>query len=82
MPRSPALTHFSKLIRFFFHPQEPLPEAEVDTWRQYLDFEELEFAKRQKDDVYRNQIFTLYERCLIPCALIPEFWLRVCLHRL
>ena len=58
-----------------------MPEAEVDTWRHYLDFEEAEFTKRAADDSYRNQIFTLYERCLIPCALIPEFWLRVCCQK-
>jgi hypothetical protein len=68
----------SKLSRYFFHPQEPLPEAEIETWRSYLDYEEAESTKRPMDDPYKNQIYALFERCLVPCANIPEFWLRVC----
>ncbi|KAJ4370642.1 hypothetical protein N0V83_005163 [Neocucurbitaria cava] len=53
--------------RAYFHVTE-VEDAELDNWRKYLDFEE-------KEGDFERTAF-LYERCLVACALYPEFWLR------
>lgn len=57
----------SEIKRPYFHVTE-LPQAELVTWRKYLDFEEIEGEF--------SRIIALYERCLTSCALYDEFWLR------
>jgi len=53
--------------RGYFHVTD-LEDAELENWRKYLDFEE-------KEGDFQRTCF-LYERCLVPCALYEEFWLR------
>jgi pre-mRNA-processing factor 39 len=53
--------------RGYFHVTD-LDNAELENWRKYLDFEE-------KEGDFQRTSF-LYERCLVPCALYEEFWLR------
>ncbi|KAL5731928.1 hypothetical protein ACHQM5_004605 [Ranunculus cassubicifolius] len=57
----------SHIRRPYFHVK-PLDICQLEIWHQYLDFAELhgDFDWTVK----------LYERCLIPCANYPEFWMR------
>jgi len=56
-----------EIKRPYFHVK-PLDQYQLKNWRKYLDFEE------SQGDFYR--IYTLYERCLVSCALYEEFWER------
>jgi len=56
-----------EIKRPYFHVK-PLDQYQLKNWRKYLDFEE------SQGDYYR--IYTLYERCLVSCALYEEFWER------
>lgn len=60
-------TYESEVKRPYFHVTE-LDHAQLENWRKYLDFEEVE------GDLTRA-IF-LYERCLVTCAFYDEFWFR------
>ncbi|KAI6779084.1 Pre-mRNA-processing factor-like protein [Emericellopsis cladophorae] len=60
-------TFESGVKRPYFHVTE-LEHPALQTWRDYLDFEEAE------GDAAR--IVCLYERCLTTCALYDEFWFR------
>ncbi|KAE8675132.1 Tetratricopeptide repeat (TPR)-like superfamily protein isoform 3 [Hibiscus syriacus] len=53
--------------RPYFHVR-PLNVPELENWHNYLDFMESE------GDI--NKVVKLYERCLIPCASYPEYWIR------
>ncbi|CAH1399621.1 unnamed protein product [Nezara viridula] len=53
--------------RPYFHVK-PLERCQLNTWREYLDFELAEGN--------RERIIILFERCLIACALYEEFWLK------
>ncbi|XP_059669215.1 pre-mRNA-processing factor 39-2 isoform X2 [Cornus florida] len=53
--------------RPYFHVK-PLDDNQLENWHHYLDFVEL-----QEDFDWAVK---LYERCLIPCANYPEFWMR------
>jgi len=55
--------------RNFFHAN-PLEEAQQAAWRSYLAFAETEW----REDTAR--ILRIYERCLVPCCVYPEFWIR------
>ncbi|KAJ3185594.1 hypothetical protein HDU87_000217 [Geranomyces variabilis] len=57
----------AEIKRPYFHVK-PLDEPQLINWRRYLDFEEGEGDQ--------DRIYTLYERCLVPCALYEEFWQR------
>ena len=60
-------TFESEIKRPYFHVTD-LDEGQLVNWRKYLDFEET-----QGD--YARTAF-LYERCLVTCANVEEFWLR------
>ncbi|KAL5997301.1 hypothetical protein ACLOJK_008231 [Asimina triloba] len=53
--------------RPYFHVKL-LDDVQLENWHHYLDFVEL-----QGDFDWAVK---LYERCLIPCANYPEFWIR------
>ena len=53
--------------RPYFHVK-PLDDAQLANWHAYLDNEE------RAGDV--SSVTRLYERCLVPCARYPSFWLR------
>ncbi|XP_057950326.1 pre-mRNA-processing factor 39-2 [Malania oleifera] len=53
--------------RPYFHIK-PLDDTQLENWHHYLDFIEM-----QGDFDWTVK---LYERCLIPCANYPEFWMR------
>lgn len=57
----------TSIQRPYFHVKS-LELSELENWHQYLDFIEMhgDFDWAVK----------LYERCLIPCANYPEFWMR------
>lgn len=59
---------FPQIKRPYFHVK-PLERCQLKNWQEYLDYE-----IEQGD---RERIITLFERCLIACALYEEFWLRV-----
>lgn len=60
-------TYESEIKRPYFHVTE-LDEGQLNNWKKYLDFEEIE------GDYSRTQF--LYERCLVTCAHYDEFWQR------
>ena len=53
--------------RLYFHVK-PLGQNDLTNWRNYLDYELIHGNV--------NSITVLFERCLIPCALYEEFWMR------
>ncbi|KAL8113173.1 uncharacterized protein LOC141667685 isoform X2 [Apium graveolens] len=53
--------------RPFFH-MKPLDDNHLASWHSYLDF-----IEKQEDF---DWIVKIYEKCLIPCANYPEFWMR------
>eukprot|EP00257_Ricinus_communis_P016717 XP_015574974.1 pre-mRNA-processing factor 39 isoform X2 [Ricinus communis] len=57
----------TRIKRPYFHVK-PLNASQLENWNCYLNFAELhgDFDWAVK----------LYERCLIPCANYPEFWMR------
>ncbi|KAK1309924.1 hypothetical protein QJS10_CPA08g01848 [Acorus calamus] len=57
----------SRIKRHYFHVV-PIDDKQLENWHQYLDF-----VEKQGDF---DWIVKLYERCLIPCANYPEFWIR------
>ncbi|KAK4421109.1 Pre-processing factor 39 [Sesamum alatum] len=57
----------AKIRRRYFYVT-PLDDDQLDNWHLYLDFIE----KQDNLDWAMN----VYERCLIPCANYPEFWMR------
>ncbi|XP_011085285.1 uncharacterized protein LOC105167319 isoform X3 [Sesamum indicum] len=57
----------AKIRRRYFYVT-PLDNDQLDNWHLYLDFIE----KQDNLDWTMN----VYERCLIPCANYPEFWMR------
>ncbi|PIN01252.1 mRNA processing protein [Handroanthus impetiginosus] len=57
----------TKIQRRYFHVT-PLGDDEISNWHLYLDFIE------KQDNL--DSAVKLYERCLIPCANYPEFWMR------
>lgn len=64
-----SLILYLQIKRPYFHVK-PLERCQLKNWQEYLDFE-----IEQGD---QERIITLFERCLIACALYEEFWLRVC----
>ncbi|KAL1567449.1 hypothetical protein AAHA92_02927 [Salvia divinorum] len=59
---------FESRIQRRFFDVTPLDDDQLINWHLYLDFIEKE------DNLDRTM--KLYERCLIPCACYPEFWIR------
>ncbi|MQL81630.1 hypothetical protein Taro_014096 [Colocasia esculenta] len=57
----------AQIWRPYFH-MKPLDEYQLQIWHQYLDFVDMQ------GDL--DWTVKLYERCLIPCASYPEFWVR------
>lgn len=57
----------SQISRPYFHVID-LEDSEKKVWDDYLDFQEA-----VGDD---KQTRVLYERCLVPCALYKQFWMR------
>ncbi|XP_028113670.1 uncharacterized protein LOC114311708 isoform X4 [Camellia sinensis] len=57
----------TNIQRPYFHVMA-LDENQLENWHCYLDFVEM-----QEDFDWAVK---LYERCLIPCAVYPEFWMR------
>ncbi|KAJ3709345.1 hypothetical protein LUZ61_013050 [Rhynchospora tenuis] len=57
----------SNITRHYFHVN-PLDDSQLQNWHQYLNF-----VETQGDF---DWMVKLYERCLIPCANYPEFWIR------
>ncbi|CAN6452909.1 unnamed protein product [Victoria cruziana] len=62
------IQHFEAGIRRPYFHVKPLDSSQLKNWHMYLDFVET------KTDF--DWIVKLYERCLIPCASYPEFWIR------
>ncbi|PSS02958.1 Pre-mRNA-processing factor like [Actinidia chinensis var. chinensis] len=57
----------NNIQRPYFHVL-PLDDNQLENWHRYLNF-----IERQEDFDWAVK---LYERCLIPCAIYPEFWMR------
>lgn len=58
----------ANLKRPYFHPQ-PIEDSELKVWNEYLTYME------SKSDS-NEEIFQLYERCLVTTALNPKIWIR------
>ncbi|KAK3435586.1 hypothetical protein EUGRSUZ_C00013 [Eucalyptus grandis] len=59
---------FESCIRRSYFHMKPLDDNQVENWHKYLDF-----VEKQEDF---DWVVKLYERCLIPAANYPEFWMR------
>eukprot|EP00897_Mesotaenium_endlicherianum_P007624 jgi/Mesen1/6890/ME000353S05909 len=66
--RDGKIREFEVLIKRPYFHVKPLDELQLANWQRYLDFIEKE------GDLAK--IINLYERCLIPCASYPEYWIR------
>ncbi|KAJ3012126.1 UNVERIFIED_CONTAM: hypothetical protein HDU68_001358 [Siphonaria sp. JEL0065] len=62
----------SEIKRPYFHIK-PMDETQLANWRKYLDFEEASVDSGASE---LARLYVLYERCMVPCALYEEFWLR------
>ena len=56
-----------KIRRTYFHFTRPNP-GQIANWYEYITYVET------KEDI--NQIIHLYERCLIPCNMCPDIWIK------
>ena len=54
--------------RPYFHVK-PLERSQLKNWQEYLNLEV------EQGDLRR--VLTLFERCMIACALYEEFWMKV-----
>jgi len=66
------LPYERQVKRYYFHVK-PMPERELQGWRNYLSFEE---AKLNDSPAAQARMVGLYERCVVSCAQYPEFWNR------
>ncbi|KAF5738297.1 hypothetical protein HS088_TW13G01193 [Tripterygium wilfordii] len=62
------ISFFERNIRRSYFHIKPLDVNQLENWHNYLNFIEV-----QGDFDWAAK---LYERCLIPCANYPEFWMR------
>jgi pre-mRNA-processing factor 39 len=62
---------FLQIKRPYFHVK-PLERGQLKNWKAYLEFE-IEHGQQLRID-------TLFERCLIACALYDEYWLLYAQH--
>ena len=63
--------------RLYFHVK-PLGQNDLQNWSRYLDYELIHgnVVATHASSHAQDSITVLFERCLIPCALYEEFWLR------
>ncbi|XP_078431138.1 pre-mRNA-processing factor 39-2-like isoform X2 [Wolffia australiana] len=66
------ISHFESQIRRHHFHVKSLDDNQLRNWHHYLDFVD---AKYDFDWTVK-----LYERCLIPCANYPDFWVRYIEH--
>ncbi|KAJ3220142.1 hypothetical protein HK099_004448 [Clydaea vesicula] len=57
-----------EIKRNYFHVKA-LDESQLENWRKYLDFV-------VEENFSTEYVRGLYERCLVPCALYEEFWIK------
>ncbi|KAI7730343.1 hypothetical protein M8C21_025100, partial [Ambrosia artemisiifolia] len=62
------IDYFENYMERDFFNVRPLDDEDLQNWHNYLDF-----IEKQEDFDWAVKI---YERCLIPCANYPEFWMR------
>ncbi|KAH6776753.1 hypothetical protein C2S52_014314 [Perilla frutescens var. hirtella] len=62
------IKRFETKIQRRYFDVTPLDDDQLNNWHIYLDFIE------KQDNL--DWTMKLYERCLIPCANYPEFWMR------
>ncbi|KAK1367736.1 RNA-processing protein, HAT helix [Heracleum sosnowskyi] len=70
--KTEALLRSWRTIRRPYFHVHPLNPVELENWNNYLDFIDAE------EDF--QKVVKLYERCLIPCANYPNYWIRYILH--
>ena len=66
--------HYEAGVRRWYFHVKPLDEAQLRNWREYLTREET--AAYTNKEAHIKKVRALFERCLVPCALYAEFWLR------
>ena len=66
--------HYEAGVRRWYFHVKPLDEAQLRNWREYLTREET--AAYTDKEAHIKKVRALFERCLVPCALYAEFWLR------
>ncbi|KAK1420319.1 hypothetical protein QVD17_21824 [Tagetes erecta] len=62
------IDYFENYMERDYFNVKPLDDEDLQNWHNYLDF-----IEKQEDFDWAVK---LYERCLIPCAGYPEFWMR------
>ncbi|CAK9296878.1 unnamed protein product [Gordionus sp. m RMFG-2023] len=72
-------TYEDNIKRPYFHIK-PLERFQLKNWNQYLDYEmniTVDLDKGEKTGLAKNtRVKSLFERCLVTCALYEEFWLK------
>jgi pre-mRNA-processing factor 39 len=64
-------TFESAIKRPYFHAK-PLDREQLRNWHNYLDFE----IAQPESKSSKKRIETLFERCLIACAMYEEMWIK------
>lgn len=62
--------HWEDTCRRTYYHANPLDDAQLAAWREYLAHAETTW----KED--SDRIVGLYERCVVPCCIYPEFWIK------
>ena len=73
--------HYEAGVRRWYFHVKPLDDAQLANWRDYLTLEADAPAPRggETDEAKAARLAKvkgLFERCLVPCALYAEFWIR------
>ena len=68
--------HYEAGVRRWYFHVKPLDDAQLNNWRDYLTLE-ADRPPAGGDEAARvAKVRGLFERCLVPCALYSEFWIR------
>mmetsp|Transcript_22505 Transcript_22505/g.67534 ORF Transcript_22505/g.67534 Transcript_22505/m.67534 type:complete len:629 (+) Transcript_22505:266-2152(+) len=72
--------HYEAGVRRWYFHVKPLDDAQLRNWRDYLTREASAApppdAPEEAIKAHTDKVKGLFERCLVPCALYAEFWLR------
>lgn len=53
-----------------------LPKEEIVNWDNYLNYQIDKFSKSPDSKLLKQQTISVFERCLIPTALLTKFWFK------
>ena len=68
--------HYEAGVRRWYFHVKPLDDAQLNNWRDYLTLEADRPPAGGDAAAHVAKVRGLFERCLVPCALYSEFWIR------